>query len=404
MKSKAPLKPCGCRTTCAFCKTPFTTRNDSKEHIIPNAIGGRRAVRRFICKSCNDKSGATWDSALTDQLKPLCTLLSIRRGRGRVQPLRVESLYGNKFQVEPDGRLGLQHSQVDIRQSGKRVEIRGKARSIEEAKRTLASLARKYPQLDVESEIDKVRVVRRYINEPLGIPLQFGGLEAGRSVVKSLVALAAHVGIQIEELEHAKAYLLEDGDPCFGYFNDVDVVTDRPESTFFHCVYVSGDPINGVILGYAEYFGYQRIVACLSNTYDGEPFQAHYAIDPVSGTELDLQIELSISPEEISDIYEYKRVSWRILQESLGKLLAYWSKEDALAARRDAVVDAFEHALSECGIGESEAWSEEHVACFARAFVGRITPFLEHVAGGRRFSEADIEQIARKTREQGQPE
>ena len=53
---------------CALCQTPLTKANRTKEHIIPNAIGGRKKVRNFICKRCNDETGEKWNSALTRQL------------------------------------------------------------------------------------------------------------------------------------------------------------------------------------------------------------------------------------------------------------------------------------------------------------------------------------------------
>ena len=49
---------------CALCEAPFDEANDSREHVIPNAIGGRKAVRDFICRQCNNTTGAYWDNEL----------------------------------------------------------------------------------------------------------------------------------------------------------------------------------------------------------------------------------------------------------------------------------------------------------------------------------------------------
>ena len=43
------------------------------------------------------------------------------------------------------------------------------------------------------------------------------------------------------------------------------------------------DPNERQLLAYVEYFGWLRIVACLSNNYEGIAFSHCYAIDPVAG-------------------------------------------------------------------------------------------------------------------------
>ena len=169
---------------------------------------------------------------------------------------------------------------------------------------------------------------REYSEDAFCIDLRFGGPLAGRSVVKSCLALAYKVGLNIDDCEHAKNYLLSDGNACFGYFNEKDVVINRPQNTFFHCVYVCGDPKNKQVLAYAEYFGYQRIVVCLSSNYVGKKFSHVYAIDLVTGKELDIEINLEIGPEEIPDIYAYKKVDWNVTKRALEALLAVWKEKD----------------------------------------------------------------------------
>ena len=49
---------------CALCGEPFADGDDSREHIIPNAIGGRKKIAGFLCRNCNSKTGKEWDSEL----------------------------------------------------------------------------------------------------------------------------------------------------------------------------------------------------------------------------------------------------------------------------------------------------------------------------------------------------
>ena len=79
---------------CVLCDVVINRENDSNEHIIPNAIGGKKVVRAFICRNCNSTSGHAWDTELVKQLHPLCVLLNIQRSRGVVPKLSVKSSKG----------------------------------------------------------------------------------------------------------------------------------------------------------------------------------------------------------------------------------------------------------------------------------------------------------------------
>lgn len=39
---------------CAVCGTSLVEENASREHVFPNAIGGRKKVRSFLCAACNN--------------------------------------------------------------------------------------------------------------------------------------------------------------------------------------------------------------------------------------------------------------------------------------------------------------------------------------------------------------
>ena len=67
---------------CALCDMEITEKNDTKEHLIPNAIGGRKKIKGFICNSCNKASGDNWDSELAKQLNPFSLFFGITRERG----------------------------------------------------------------------------------------------------------------------------------------------------------------------------------------------------------------------------------------------------------------------------------------------------------------------------------
>ena len=130
-----------------------------------------------------------------------------------------------------------------------------------------------------------------------------------------------------------------------------------------------------------EYFGWLRIVARLSNAYDGMAFAHCYAIDPVSGKELNLDVELMIEPADIPEIYDYRKVDNSEVGRALGAVVEAWGQMDRERAQDRAVEDALKFACDECGIREGDILSDEQAAQCARVVAQRLEPFLAHMIG-----------------------
>ena len=389
---------------CALCETPLNDGNDSKEHIIPNAIGGRKTVRNFICKQCNSRTGEKWDKALADQLKPICTLLDIKRRHGDNQPVLVETVGGEQLLLHPDRSMTRLKPMFSDRNLGHATKRTIQARSIRELEKMLPGLKRKYPNLDIEEILKKATPTQENLEEPIRISLEFGGDLVGRSIVKSCLSLAYQAGLGIEDCEHASNYLLEDGEPCFGFYNEADVVKNRPPKVFFHCIFVCGDPESRQTLAYAEYFGYQRIIACLSSSYDGPRFSQCYAVDPLTGKELDLDIQLDFTPEDITAIYAYEKVNWDNTKVAVESLLATWRERDIKASIADAAEDVVKFAIDNCGAQPGEELSEEQVGYIANLCWERLEPIILHLLCSRTFSEDELRDIELKSRHPEQSE
>ena len=366
---------------CAFCGATLTNSNTHREHVFPNAIGGRKTVVNFICSDCNNKTGADWDATLVEQLRPLCTMLNVNRPRGGNRPFVVETISGRKLAVNPDGSMTIAQPVFEKRQLDGKSEVTIHARTMREFKSMVAGLKKKHPQIDIDEVIKRADRKREYLREPYAIAPNVGGSLAGRAMIKSCLAMVYDAGLDIGHCKEAESYLLKEGTPCFGHYNERDVVKNRPEETFFHCVHVCGDPNERQLLAYVEYFGWLRIVACLSNNYEGIAFSHCYAIDPVAGKELHLDIELVIKPADIPKIYDYRKVNYNEVRRALGAVMGAWRQMDLERARAHAIEDALKFACDEGGIEEGDILSDEQAARFARVVANRLEPFLAHILG-----------------------
>lgn len=367
---------------CAICDTPITSENDSREHIILNALGGRRTVPGFICDACNNTTGHSWDAALAKQLNPFSLFFRISRQGGTPPAQEFPIVSGGAIRVTPDG-LALPKPTVSIAPNETSVAIRVVARTMAEAREILTGLKGKYPQVDIDATLAVAKPTYSYLNDPIKMDVAIGGPDAGRSIVKSAFALAVANGVAPSECEQAKGYFASGEDACFGYFNETDLLEGRPKNTVVHCVAV-GSTDDGLLLGYVELFTVFRMVVCLSSNYHGKSISAVYAIDPVTGKELDVTVRLRFSREDLADIYAYRRVPDGAMAKCLDEIIP-----DALRRsferEKAAVIDhAVKAGWRKLGLVPGMTLTQEHIARLSALIVEEMQPFLIHNARQRR--------------------
>lgn len=90
--------------TCYVCDDILNSENETVEHIVLNAIGGKLKSRRLICRDCNSKFGSKIDTELAKQLSSFCTLLNIQRESGTPVycKIKVQTSAKNLYRVLHD--------------------------------------------------------------------------------------------------------------------------------------------------------------------------------------------------------------------------------------------------------------------------------------------------------------
>jgi hypothetical protein len=362
---------------CAHCDTSITSDNDSKEHIIPNAIGGRRKIGGFICRSCNSRTGDTWDKELAEQLNPLGLLLRISRQEGDLPSQTFETIGGQRIRLKADGRMELPNPVFRKTQQGESVEVQIQARSIEEAKGMLQGLKRKHPNLDVEQALKKMNDQAVPLEDPLKMSFQFGGNHAGRAVVKSALAMAYSSGVRAQDCETALKYLKDTAAPaCFGFYYEKDLILNRAENAVFHCIGVSGSKNTGLLLAYVEYYGAQRIIVCLSNDYAGPDVHSIYTIEPITGKELELQFAIPLNSEDLNAIYNYEKIPPGAMEAAFRAPLSTAIGRDFEVEKNRAIAEAVDYGFKNCGAAEGDYLTPEHLQKLTGLMIEKLQPFL----------------------------
>jgi len=88
---------------CIFCDNELTA--DTKpEHVLLNALGGRKTTTRVDCSTCNERFGGTIDAAIAEQVAVLRNHLQLESGSGKAPPGLGRQQAGNEtIKINSDG-------------------------------------------------------------------------------------------------------------------------------------------------------------------------------------------------------------------------------------------------------------------------------------------------------------
>jgi len=345
---------------CLLCEEVISAKTDSREHLIPNSIGGRKKVSGFLCVDCNSKSGDRWESALASQMNPLSLFFRISRERGDAPSQKFKTTSGGEWVLNVDGSLDLPRPIYQEKKNENGLEINISARNMNEAKKMLKGVARKYSQLDADALLKNAQMTTSYSQNPVIFNFSFGGSDAGRSIVKTALALVSTTSASVGDCEHATQFLKkQEHEPCFGYYYEKDLVLNRPPGIPIHIVHVNGDPDSNLIRGYVEYFGVMRVVMCLSSSYTGSVFSATYSIDPIKGKELDLNVDLNLSSTEIREAYDDEKWDGDALKKAMGEVIGPALEIQHIEERERVLDEAVRYAFANSGAEEGENITKE---------------------------------------------
>lgn len=317
---------------CALCECEFDDSNNSKEHIIPRALGGRKKVEWFICGSCNNETGEAWDAPLIKMFQYYCLRLDVKTQGKNTPPMPFTTKDGDKMKLFLDGSIKSAAPLVDVSRDEEGYKVHIEANSAKEAKNiannVAKSIAKKHPQIDMPCLDDiysQFNDVPGYVNSALDLNFSFGDIEKDKSLVKTATAFAVGSGIGIDECDFALECLLSDSTvACIGpyYERHKDAVLNRKDNKLFHCVYIKGDARKGVLYCYIEYFSFYRVIVSLSNKYSGKDVDYQYAINPSEWKQIDLDICLSLSKDDIRQACDYKKICTETLSFSNNQINA----------------------------------------------------------------------------------
>ncbi len=387
---------------CVLCDQPISAENDSEEHVLPNAVGGRLKVASVLCRNCNGWTGSEWDSTLCEQMNWFSLIFGITRERGEPPTMPVTTVDGQQLLLRPDGSMTPRHPTFRRQQlSESTTALQITARDNDEARRLVTQAARRFPSLNVATALEAATHVQRYLESPIQMSLMFGGPRTGRSVVKTALVFAAHLGVDARACASARHYLrARDShpdasqavapfsplpvsgsatdrplEPPFDYFYAQDLLVGRPDRPL-HGVAISSRDTDGQLLAYVEYFGARRCLVRLAENYTGIEVHASYFIDPVSGEAVQQEFDLGLSRLEVEASLRGERAPNDQMLAAFSYVLGRALQISYQRERDRVVTAAINEALAACGAKPDQEMTAEQIAVVARTVAERMTPLM----------------------------
>lgn len=208
---------------CILTDAIITANNNSKAHVIPNALGGWLKPKDILCKNANGKLGETVDKLLIEALGPIMTLIDGRRDRGSNQPMEMRGLDGTGYLVRFNKPGALAKPSFIETQVGETSVFNISARTPKEMKQLLGRVKARFPRFDVEQALAKSKRIATWPEGgQMTFEMEIGPRRTFPGIFTAANVFAAHVGLDIHPM--FRTYIEE---------FDVEQATAPPDTFYF---------------------------------------------------------------------------------------------------------------------------------------------------------------------------
>lgn len=289
---------------CYVCDCMLTAQNETEEHIIINACGGRLKPKDLICRTCNSEFGEDIDAELAKQTNDLANFLLIKRHRGEPQPIiGTHTKTGEKVALEYGGKPAYTKPTIVInKEDEQKTTFSISARNTKEFKQILNGLKRKYPNLDIDSLFKNAEYRNEYLDAPIEFQTKLGGDKAFRAITKTAINYFLYKGGDAKYIKHLIQYLKGEEDLKIAQLYYPEDIYTPSEDEVTHVIRIIGNPKERILYGYIEIFNVQNFLVLLNDGYDGVSMDETYVFEPFHVKEIVTNITLSYSKEFIVKI------------------------------------------------------------------------------------------------------
>jgi len=303
---------------CYVCNQVLTPSNSTSEHIILNALGGRLKSKTLICKKCNSEFGDKIDSELAKQYEFFANYLNINRDRKKIKNLKLTK-DGKVYYRDPSGKITLEPQVQKQKVSSTEYTFKIVVNNSKEATKHIENFKKKYTKVDISNDY---KATVEYVDgllytSVLGYNLAF------RSICKTAVNYYLHCNGDPKYINHLIPYLKEETELFvvnFCYSSNIEVLKNKDEVS--HTLYLNGDPSEGILFVYVEFFNATKFLVLLNDHYTDAKINYIYSYDLLENQEIqNPEINFNLHKPEIIDICDYGLFTEDLFLSELNKIV-----------------------------------------------------------------------------------
>ncbi len=307
---------------CLHCLTLFTPKNNSKEHVFPQSIGGSIKIRNVFCVECNGKLGELYDTKLADNFHLFRTLFQVYRDYKRPHPgYKLDTKDSPLISyVNNEGKLAFQTGKYYVSPS----EAIVLQESVEKLEIELEKIKKKNPSLSVSTNTKDSDEL--YDFQKLSAKLCFatGDKDVSFSIMKTALTSYLYLGADRDLITHFPDVFHPNLYPS-RLVSPIGISKLYPEKStdmnLSHSVKIVFSSEKRAILAIIELFNTFQYSVILSNKYVGQNQELDLSQNAITGKKN--ECKLNFSNEEFLNFLSAPREdqekcilnSWQDLRE-----------------------------------------------------------------------------------------
>lgn len=372
----------------------------SKEHVVPNFLGGRLQYRGLIDRKLNSEFGSGIDAALDRALLSIRTPIDARSDRAPSTPAPtirgVVGADGNAYRIEAGGRPKIA-PKVSMKETGGALIFNGQASEVHELHEPLKKFAKRKgwdPNEFVAKVTERVEH-RRELAPMMNFPILLWDRDPYRAVVKMACNLFAHHHRDLflrAEFDAVREFVLHGTGlpPSFVQATDIDIRSGGL-GPLDHLVTVDLDT-SGNARGMVILFGVLAFVVRLGDTVAGHPSRRSYRVDQLGRADRhdhEADDSLPIEPFDDAAARSYEEFT-ALAKEQLHRLLPVVLDLQKVAWIQSIVQPHWDRLIERKGDAKEPTEQEvrEFASDVAEALVADLLPRIEAASRQRREEDA----------------
>ena len=361
---------------CYVCNKEINIENETYEHIIINAAGGRLKSKELICKECNSDFGEKIDSELAKQLNSIANMLMIKRHRGEPQPIIAEKKStGKKYKLNVGGKPIFNNPTIKKTVNGDSTNISIKARSEKELKKILKGIAKNIQQFDVEEAMKSAQWKEEYFEEALHFQNQIGGEDVFRAVCKCAINYFIFKNGEPSQIKHLIPYIKGEEEKDIVWMHYHDNIYELAPDEASHIIHLVGNSEDKTLYCYVDYFNTYKYLVLLNDNYTGIDILETYYFDLINLEVIERDISINYDRETLLNFFSNKDTKhFERVKKSFDHSIALGLKRQDDFQRGKLIERAIQNSLGK--YPEGIKITEEMINETVNEIIKNVTPYL----------------------------